>query len=241
MKIHQEGYSVILKFFLAILAFNVIMGLLLTGYPVWQYLLYGASLIFFTIISLFFRVPNRPFDVDSDNSIICPADGKVVVIEDVVEPEFFNDMRKQVSIFMSISNVHINWYPVEGVIKYVKYHAGQYLVAFHPKSSEKNERNTVVVGNKHGDVMFRQIAGYVARKIVSYAKKDLKVSRGDQAGMIKFGSRVDLFLPMDAQIDVKLNQKVSAGKTIIGRLAQAQENPDKHHKKSRSSLKSVTS
>lgn len=241
MKIHQEGYSVILKFFVALLAFNVIMGFLLSGYPLWQYLLYGGSLIFFVIISLFFRVPNRPFEVDSDNSIICPADGKVVVIENVEEPEFFRDMRRQVSIFMSISNVHVNWYPIEGIVKYVKYHAGQYLVAFHPKSSEMNERNTVVVGNKHGDVMFRQIAGFVARKIVSYARKDLKVSRGEQAGMIKFGSRVDLFLPMNTQIDVELNQKVSAGKTIIGRLAPAQENRYNHHKKSHSSLKSVTS
>lgn len=242
MKIHKEGYSVILKFFALLLVFNVIMGFIMAGYPVVQYFLYGASFLFLMIVGLFFRVPNRPFEVDSENSIICPADGKIVVIEDVEEPEFFKDIRKQVSIFMSISNVHVNWYPINGVVKYVKYHAGKYLLAYHPKSSEENERNTVVVGNKHGDVLFRQIAGYVARKIVSYAKLDQTIHPGDQVGIIKFGSRVDLFLPLDADIDVELNQKVTAGKTVIGRLAPAEKtNRKTAYKKSSNSFKSVIS
>ncbi len=239
MKIHKEGYSVIFKFFALLVVFNVILGLLLSGYPVWQYIIYGASFIFLIIVGLFFRAPSRPFEVEGDNTIICPADGKIVVIEEVEEPEFFKDVRRQVSIFMSISNVHINWYPIQGVVKYVKYHAGKYMVAFHPKSSTENERNTVVVGNRHGEVLFRQIAGYVARKIVSYASKGLTVKPGDSAGMIKFGSRVDLFLPLDAKIDVKLNQKVSAGKTVIGHLQPKTKKTV--YKKSRSELKSVTS
>lgn len=219
MKLHKEGYSVILKFFVLLLIANVGVGFLLAGNPVWQYIIYGASLLLFITIGMFFRVPNRHFDVISNEAIICPADGKIVVIEEVEEPEFFKDVRRQVSIFMSITNVHVNWYPIDGVVKYVKYHAGKYLVAFHPKSSVLNERNTVVVGNHHGDVLFRQIAGYVARKIVSYPQEGDDVHRGDQVGMIKFGSRVDLFLPMDAKINVELEQKVTAGKTVIGYLA----------------------
>lgn len=221
MKIHKVGYRVIFKFFVLLLIANIIIGLLLSGYAIWQYIIYGASLIFLIIVGLFFREPKRPFDMDDDGTIICPADGKIVVIEEVEENEFFKDVRRQVSIFMSITNVHINWYPINGLIKYVKYHAGKYLVAFHPKSSEENERNTVVVGNKRGDILFRQIAGYVARKIVSYAEIGQAVERGDQVGIIKFGSRVDLFLPRDASIEVELNQKVTAGKTVIGRLAPA--------------------
>lgn len=221
MKIHKVGYKVIFKFFVLLLIANIIIGLLLSGYAIWQYIIYGASLIFLIIVGLFFREPKRPFDVDDDGTIICPADGKIVVIEEVEENEFFKDVRRQVSIFMSITNVHINWYPIDGLVKYVKYHAGKYLVAFHPKSSEENEQNTVVVGNERGDILFRQIAGYVARKIVSYAETGQAVERGDQVGIIKFGSRVDLFLPTDAAIEVELNQKVTAGKTVIGRLAPA--------------------
>ena len=221
MKVHKVGYSVIFKFFVLLLMVNIIIGLLLSGYAILQYIIYGASLIFLFTVGLFFRVPKRPFEVDNDGTIICPADGKIVVIEEVEENEFFKDVRRQVSIFMSITNVHVNWYPINGLIKYVKYHPGRYLIASHPKSSEKNEQNSVVVGNKRGDILFRQIAGYVARKIVSYAATDTTVERGDQVGIIKFGSRVDLFLPLDATIDVELNQKVTAGKTVIGRLAAA--------------------
>ncbi|MCF8230812.1 MAG: phosphatidylserine decarboxylase family protein [Bacteroidales bacterium] len=221
MKIHKVGYRVIFKFFVLLLIANIIIGLVLSGYALWQYIIYGASLIFLIIVGLFFREPKRPFDVEDDGTIICPADGKIVVIEEVEENEFFKDVRRQVSIFMSITNVHINWYPINGLVKYVKYHAGKYLVAFHPKSSEENEQNTVVVGNERGDILFRQIAGYVARKIVSYAEPGNAVERGDQVGIIKFGSRVDLFLPMDASIEIELNQKVTAGKTVIGRLAPA--------------------
>ena len=175
-------------------------------------------LVFFILILQFFRNPKRHTQ-HNDTHVISPVDGKVVVIEEVEEPEYFKDKRLQVSIFMSPINVHVTRYPVGGKVVFSKYHPGKYLVAWHPKSSEENERTTVVVENqKIGKVLYRQIAGALARRIVNYAKKDMNVVQGNDAGFIKFGSRVDLFLPLDTKLKVKLDQKVKGGETIIAEL-----------------------
>ena len=175
-------------------------------------------LVFFILILQFFRNPKRHTQ-HNDTHVISPVDGKVVVIEEVEEPEYLKDKRLQVSIFMSPINVHVTRYPVGGKVVFSKYHPGKYLVAWHPKSSEENERTTVVVENqKIGKVLYRQIAGALARRIVNYAKKDMNVVQGSDAGFIKFGSRVDLFLPLDTKLKVKLDQKVRGGETIIAEL-----------------------
>ena len=172
-------------------------------------------MLFLILILQFFRNPVRNVDAD-DNHVISPVDGKVVVIEEVFEGEYFKDQRLQVSIFMSPINVHVTRYPLSGKINFSKYHPGKYLVAWHPKSSTENERTTVVIENKvFGEVLYRQIAGALARRIVNYAEEGMQVIQGTDAGFIKFGSRVDLFLPLGTQINVKLNQKAIGGKTII--------------------------
>jgi phosphatidylserine decarboxylase len=172
-------------------------------------------LILFVLILQFFRNPKRDVALN-DAHILAPADGKVVVIEEVFEPEYFKDKRRQVSIFMSPTNVHVTRYPVGGLVKYSKYHPGKYLVAWHPKSSTENERTTIVVENKTvGPILFRQIAGAVARRIVNYAKQNQTVTQAEDAGFIKFGSRIDIFLPLDMKINVSLNDKAVGGKTII--------------------------
>ena len=175
-------------------------------------------LVFFILILQFFRNPKRHTQ-HNDTHVIAPVDGKVVVIEEVEEPEYFKDKRLQVSIFMSPINVHVTRYPVGGKVVFSKYHPGKYLVAWHPKSSEENERTTVVVENqKIGKVLYRQIAGALARRIVNYAKRDMNVVQGNDAGFIIFGSRVDLFLPLDTKLKVNLDQKVKGGETIIAEL-----------------------
>ena len=175
-------------------------------------------LVFFILILQFFRNPKRHTQ-HNDTHVISPVDGKVVVIEEVEEPEYFKDKRLQVSICMSPINVHVTRYPVGGKVVFSKYHPGKYLVAWHPKSSEENERTTVVVENqKIGKVLYRQIAGALARRIVNYAKRDMNVVQGNDAGFIKFGSRVDLFLPLDSKLKVNLDQKVKGGETIIAEL-----------------------
>lgn len=177
------------------------------------------SLIFLVLILQFFRNPKRPVDA-ADHVIIAPVDGKIVVIEEVYEPEYFKEKRLQVSIFMSPINVHVTRYALNGLVKFSKYHAGKYLVAWHPKASEENERTTVVIENRiFGEVLYRQIAGALARRIVNYAKEGMHVVQGTDAGFIKFGSRVDLFLPLGTEVEVKLNQKAIGGKTIIARKA----------------------
>jgi phosphatidylserine decarboxylase len=177
------------------------------------------ALIFLILILQFFRNPKRIVNV-TDNSIIAPVDGKVVVIEEVYEPEYFKDKRLQVSIFMSPVNVHVTRYAVNGLVKFSKYHAGKYLVAWHPKASEENERTTVVIENRiFGEILYRQIAGALARRIVNYAQEGMQVVQGIDAGFIKFGSRVDLFLPIGTKVDVQLNQKAVGGKTIIATKA----------------------
>ena len=175
------------------------------------------SILLFLGTVNFFRFPNRVIIMD-DNTIIAPADGKIVVIEETEETEYFNDRRIQVSIFMNIFNVHINWFPVSGTVDYSRHHHGLFLVAWHPKSSEDNERTTTVVDMGGQKIMFRQIAGMVARRIVSYARVGHRVEQNSQCGFIKFGSRVDLFLPLDADIRVKLGDKVVGTQTLIARL-----------------------
>ena len=177
-----------------------------------------ALLTFFILILQFFRNPKRHTKLN-DEQVISPVDGKVVVIEEVEESEYFKDKRLQVSVFMSPINVHVTRYPIGGKVVFSKYHPGKYLVAWHPKSSEENERTTVVVENAtFGKVLYRQIAGALARRIVNYAKKDQNVVQGTDAGFIKFGSRVDLFLPLNTKLKVQLNQKVKGGESIIAEL-----------------------
>ncbi len=177
------------------------------------------SLLLLIIILQFFRNPKRTVIIN-DNQIIAPVDGKVVVIEEVYEGEYFKDKRLQVSIFMSPINVHVTRYALSGIVKFSKYHPGKFLVAWHPKASEENERTTIVVENStFGGVLYRQIAGALARRIVNYAVEGTQVTQGTDAGFIKFGSRVDIFLPLGTPINVELNQKAIGGKTIIATKA----------------------
>jgi phosphatidylserine decarboxylase len=177
------------------------------------------TILFLIIILQFFRNPKRTFILNEDQ-ILSPVDGKVVVIEEVYEGEYFKDKRLQVSIFMSPINVHVTRYPMGGVVKFSKYHPGKFLVAWHPKASEENERTTIVVENKSfGEVLYRQIAGALAKRIVNYAEEGMQVIQGTDAGFIKFGSRVDLFLPLGTPINVVLNQKAIGGKTVIATKA----------------------
>jgi len=211
---HKEGFKIIL-----ITGLIVVTGILLTDHFISHFWLQKAImillLILFILVLQFFRDPNRKTPIN-DLSVIAPADGKVVVIEEVEEKEYFNARRRQISIFMSPLNVHVTRYPVNGIVKYSKYHPGKYLVAWHPKSSEDNERTTIVLENeKAGEVMYRQIAGAVARRIVNYAKVGQQVIQGEDAGFIKFGSRIDIFVPLDYEIHVKLNQAVRGGETVI--------------------------
>ncbi|MEZ4787732.1 phosphatidylserine decarboxylase family protein [Flavobacterium haoranii] len=173
------------------------------------------AVLFLIIVLQFFRNPKREVD-NSDNHILAPVDGKVVVIEEVFEPEYFKDKRLMVSIFMSPINVHVTRYPVNGVVKYSKYHPGKYLVAWHPKASEENERTTIVVNNRiYGEIMYRQIAGALAKRIVNYAEEGMRVVQGKDAGFIKFGSRVDIYLPVGTPVEVVLGQKAIGAKTVI--------------------------
>jgi phosphatidylserine decarboxylase len=215
---HKEGYKIImgsmLIFVVLILVIDKFVEILWLNKA-----LMIAFLLLFILILQFFRNPKRN-TVQNLNQIIAPVDGKVVVIEEVEEKEYFKDKRKQISIFMSPINVHVTRYPISGTVNYSKYHPGKYLVAWHPKSSEENERTTIVVeNNTTGEILYRQIAGAVARRIVNYAKKDTKVVQGTDAGFIKFGSRVDIFLPLDMKVNVKLNEKAKGGETVIAEMA----------------------
>lgn len=214
---HKEGYKIIL-----ISTFILGAGIILIENFIdinWlNKLLAIILLIFYILILQFFRNPKRN-TVLNDHNIIAPVDGRVVVIEEVFEKEYFKDKRLQVSIFMSPLNVHVTRYPVGGTIKYSKYHPGRYLVAWHPKASEENERTTIVIENETvGEILYRQIAGALAKRIVNYAKPSEKAIQAEDAGFIKFGSRIDLFLPLDAKINVKLNDKVRGGEQIIATL-----------------------
>jgi phosphatidylserine decarboxylase len=220
MTLHREGTVTILlaTLVLGLLQFGNFWLFNQTGW-LWLFLLLSVGfLTLFVLIVQFFRIPKRTFTF-SENDILCPADGKVVVIEEVEETEYFKDKRIQVSIFMSPLNVHANYYPISGNVKYTKYHKGLFLVAWHPKSSTDNERSTVVVEHKTGqEVLFRQIAGAVARRICFYAKDGQTAETGQEFGFIKFGSRVDIFLPLGTQINVKIGDIVKSRLTKLGEL-----------------------
>jgi len=212
---HKEGHKIILLTFITV----VIITLLLDYFSINHKSYIQIFLIIQLIIVLqFFRNPKRITNF-GDNNIVSPVDGKVVVIEEVFEPEYFKEKRIQVSIFMSPINVHVTRYPIGGQVTYSKYHPGKYLVAWHPKSSTENERTSIVIKNENcGEILYRQIAGALAKRIVNYAKESSYVNQGDDAGFIKFGSRVDLFLPLDTKINVTLNQKVKGAEDIIARV-----------------------
>ncbi len=215
MKIHREGHRLLITLLAILILVNIAVrflwpvGLILTGL---------VSLIFFLLVLQFFRDPIRKIQQMDDQLVYAPADGRVVVIETTEEPEYFKDKRIQVSIFMSPTNVHINRNPVSGTVNYFKYHPGKYLVAWHPKSSMENERTTVVIDNGKEEILLRQIAGAMAKRIKTYLQVGEKVKQGEDMGFIKFGSRVDILLPLDAKIKVEIGQKVKGNKTVIAQL-----------------------
>lgn len=220
MTIHKEGRRLL---FILLLVLVVVNLLVMYYYPEWQtvqYISLGISVLFYLLILQFFRNPRITSTLE-ERSVLAPADGKVVVIEEVVEKEYFNSPRKQISIFMSPVNVHVNRNPIGGEIKYFKYHAGKYLVAWHPKSSSDNERTTIVIESKKGEeVLFRQIAGALARRIKWYVKEGQIVEQGAEFGFIKFGSRVDVLLPVNAVVKVAVGDKTKGGRTVIAELPE---------------------
>lgn len=218
MLIHREGYKIILVTLLILAGLNIGVQSLLGDQHIVGKIVLSISLIFFILIVQFFRNPLRN-TIINENHVIAPADGKVVVIEEVEETEYFKDKRRQVSIFMSPVNVHVNRNPISGIVKYAKYHPGKYLVAWHPKSSTENERTTVVIAGSKAEVLFRQVAGALAKRIVYYVKEGDMVQQGGEMGFIKFGSRIDLYLPLSAKIEVALQQKTKGGETIVATLA----------------------
>ena len=218
MTIHKEGYTSIALTVLFIFILNAVIHFYLPDLTWLHWTIYILSFLLFVIVLQFFRSPFFNIDKNPD-TVLCPADGKVVVIEETEETEFLKDRRIQISVFMSPVNVHVNRNPVSGVVKYFKYHAGKYLVAWHPKSSTDNERTTVVIETDKGiPVLFRQVAGALARRIVCYVEEGQHVEQGDQFGFIKFGSRVDVYLPLGTEITVKLGEVVKGGKTVLAKL-----------------------
>lgn len=215
MYIHREGFKTIIIIACLLGLINVLSFLFLSPLLPWlSIVLMILSLCFLLFIISFFRIPIRTLTIE-DHAIVCPADGKVVVIEEITDQEFYMGKRIQVSIFMSPANVHVNRYPISGNIIYKRYFKGKYLVAWHPKSSTDNERCSVVIENQRGNILVKQIAGAVARRICNYAEKGNEVKQGEELGFIKFGSRVDLLLPLNATIRVKLNEVVNGGVTTI--------------------------
>lgn len=218
IRIHKEGYRIIILVFIILAGINVAIHYLWPESIVLRWVFLACSILFFAFILLFFRTPSRKLEPDPLR-IYAPADGKVVVIEETFEKEYFKDIRLQISIFMSPFNMHSNRYPISGTVSYVKYHPGKKIVAWSPKSSELNERSTVVVESESGtEILIRQVAGAVARRIVTYSNTGDKVNQGDEFGFIKFGSRVDIFLPEGTQVDVQMFQQVRANRTIIARV-----------------------
>jgi phosphatidylserine decarboxylase len=218
--IHREGHRILIVLLVLLAALNVVVYYFSPPSSVYFNAFLTFSVLFYLLILQFFRNPQR-LTPSHTRHVIAPADGKVVVIEETEETEYFNDRRRQVSIFMSPVNVHVNRNPVEGVVKYFKYHAGKYLVAWHPKSSTENERTTIVIetpGNL--EIMMRQIAGALAKRIVWYVKEGQAVGQGEEFGFIKFGSRVDVFLPLDAKVLVNIGDKTVGGVTVIAELTE---------------------
>ncbi|MEA4868034.1 MAG: phosphatidylserine decarboxylase family protein [Bacteroidia bacterium] len=221
MRIHKEGYRIITNSFFIIAAMVAPFFIFAQGTKC-GIIAGSVGLLLFILIVRFFREPSREPLLDQ-TAVIAPADGTIVIVKKVYESEYLKEECLQVSIFMSVFNVHVNWFPVKGKVLYFKYHPGRYLVAMHPKSSEKNERTTVVTETNGTRILTRQIAGYIARRIVCYAKEGSDVNVGEQMGFIKFGSRVDLFLPIDSRVQVTKGQKVKALQTIIAKLPQEGE------------------
>jgi phosphatidylserine decarboxylase len=218
MTFHKEGYTSLALCVLFIFVLNAVIQFYYPQAFALKWIIYILSALLFIIIVQFFRSPSFAITTD-EKTVLCPADGKVVVIEETEEGEFFKDKRIQISVFMSPVNVHVNRNPIGGVVKYFKYHPGKYLVAWHPKSSTENERTTVVIENSKGTaVLFRQIAGAMARRIVWYVKEGDKVDQGAQFGFIKFGSRVDIFLPLGTKINVNIGEVVKGGRTVLAEL-----------------------
>lgn len=215
MRIHKEGYGIIINLFVVFSLITLTASFFL---PDTAALCIGTLLfILWFLIIRFFRVPRREV-IPEEGDVYAPADGTVVAVEQTYEDEYLKEERIQVSVFMSIWNIHVNWYPLPGIIRYFKHHHGSFLVAWHPKSSAENERTTIVVDNGRTTILFRQIAGYVARRIVSYVQVGKEVRQNEQCGFIKFGSRVDVFLPLDAEINVELGDKVKGNHTVIAKL-----------------------
>ena len=218
MKIHPEGFFILVAGLLLLGLVNVIVIWLFKPASFLAWILPVASFLFYCFLLWFFRNPDRAV-TPADGTVLCPADGKVVVVEKAFEGEYFKDERIQVSVFMSPLNVHINRYPINGEVVYSQYHPGKYMVAWHPKSSTENERTTVVLKDYKGrEILVRQIAGAVARRIVCYAKSGENIAQGDELGFIKFGSRVDLFLPLDTEISVKEGDIVKGNIDLIAKM-----------------------
>lgn len=215
MTIHREGRTLLFILLVALFALNWAMSYFFPESSLLQNIVIGGSIVFYLIILQFFRLP--VFEIQKDTKkVLAPADGKVVVIEETEETEYLKSRRKQISIFMSPINVHVNRMPVTGTITYCKYHPGKYLVAWHPKSSTENERTTVVTKMNNGtEILFRQIAGALARRIKWYVKEGQNLEQGDEFGFIKFGSRVDIFLPLSAKVTVQVGEVTKGGKTVI--------------------------
>lgn len=218
MIIHREGRTLLFVLLIVLFALNWAVAYFFPDLPIVQNIVIGVSVIFYLIILQFFRIPI--FQINkNENQVLAPADGKVVVIEETEETEYLKSKRKQISIFMSPINVHVNRMPVSGTISYCTYHPGKYLVAWHPKSSTENERTTIVARMNNGtEVLFRQIAGALARRIKWYVKEGQPLQQGDEFGFIKFGSRVDIFLPLNAKVAVKIGDITKGGKTVIAKF-----------------------
>jgi phosphatidylserine decarboxylase len=215
MTIHREGYQSIGIGALIFGIVNVLSFTFLSGaLPTLAFIIFFLTLGLFLFLVSFFRIPNRQLTI-ADNQIICPADGKVVVIEEIVDEEYFKDKRIQVSVFMSPANVHVNRNPISGEVIYNKYHKGKYLVAWHPKSSTENERWSIAVKNNYGTILYKQIAGALAKRICNYTTVGQQVKQTDEYGFIKFGSRVDILLPVGTKVNVNLNQVVQGGVTVL--------------------------
>ena len=218
MKIHREGTSTLLTVFGVLLPLNLLVAYFSDSLPLMLGFLFVSGIVFLLLLN-FFRYPKRIYEGETANRVIAAADGVIVAIEEVHEPEWFNDKRIQVSIFMSVFSVHANWIPFQGKILHAVHHNGRFVAAYLPKSSAENERSSIVIQNENGrEILVRQIAGVLARRIVTYPKKERYYKINDELGFIKFGSRVDIYLPLDAEILVEMDQKVTGNKTQIAKL-----------------------
>jgi phosphatidylserine decarboxylase len=218
-RLHEEGTKAILITLVIVVALGVLANWLWPSQTVWHYLLYAFLLIVLVLTIRFFRVPIWRETTLEEDAVLAPADGEIAANEEVMEDEYFHDKRRQISIFMSIYDVHINFFPFDGEVTYYKYHPGKFLVAFKPKSSTDNEHNTIILKDKKGrEVLVRQIAGFVARRIVCDLEPGDEAIAGEELGMIRFGSRVDVFLPLDADVKVKMGDRTTGKETVLARL-----------------------